>query len=327
MKRRLGRTGYDVFPLGLGGHTYPIGHGPQFFTTPEQRASLVSTLVKSGVNYFDTTWINEVQSLADSFQRTGIGDESFVSLQYVGGFSDNKWKTNLRLELETRLSIMEYSSAPLFLMGLGDAKLSYQDLVDGCEAMTKLRDEGMIKNIGISCHNVESFPLITKLIQETDMIDYMMVRFNWKDQHATEELFPTAKDHDVGIVVMKIFCWDCGPEQWGRRISVFEPISDEERYWHSKNLTPSQRSLIWTLQNAPDAVVVPAINTMWEVEQNLSAIDSLSEVIDSSDFTLYLDRLWSKEKLFIISEHAESKTIRDRAKALCGALNINGEIN
>lgn len=313
MKRRLGRTGYEVFPLGLGGHTYPIGYGTQFFVTLEQRASLISALVKSGVNYFDTTWINEVESLADSFRRAGIGDKSLVSMQYVDGFLDNKWKTNLRLELETRLSIMGYSSAPLFLMGMGHGKLSYRELVDGCEAMVKLRDEGIIKNIGISCHCFEYFPLITKLIQETDIIDYMMIRFNWKDQYAAEELFPIAKNYDIGIVAMKVFCWDCGPGQWQRRISVFEPVSNDER---SLALMPSQRSLIWTLQNSPSTVVVTAINTMREVEQNLHAIDHLEEIIDTSDFKLYLDRLWSKDKLSLIAEHAESKTIRDRAKIL-----------
>jgi hypothetical protein len=88
VKRILGRTGLDVSVLGLGGHTYPVGAGVDGFCTHEQRARLVSRLLEQGVNYFDTTWVNEVELLADSFRRCGAGAGCHVSLQYVDGISD-----------------------------------------------------------------------------------------------------------------------------------------------------------------------------------------------------------------------------------------------
>jgi hypothetical protein len=41
IKRKLGRTAYQVFPLGLGGDTYPIGEGADGFATPDERAALM----------------------------------------------------------------------------------------------------------------------------------------------------------------------------------------------------------------------------------------------------------------------------------------------
>ena len=40
--RRLGRTGLQVSVLGVGGHTYPVGHGPDSFCTPDERARIAS---------------------------------------------------------------------------------------------------------------------------------------------------------------------------------------------------------------------------------------------------------------------------------------------
>src|SRR5437763_6376451 len=114
--RRLGRTGLQVSVLGVGGHTYPVGHGPDAFCTPEERARLIRHLVDRGVNYFDTTWMNEVELLADSLRRAEIRQPLLVSLQYVDGISDTRWRERLREELESRLKVMGYDRAPLFIM-------------------------------------------------------------------------------------------------------------------------------------------------------------------------------------------------------------------
>src|SRR5258708_6632276 len=83
-QRTLGRTSLNVSVLGLGGHTYPVGEGG--FCTYEERAQLVARLLEGGVNYFDTTWMNEVELLADSFRRRPpaltpllIGENGFAS--------------------------------------------------------------------------------------------------------------------------------------------------------------------------------------------------------------------------------------------------------
>ena len=309
--RRLGRTGFEVNVLGVGGHTYPVGDGPDCFITLDDRARLISRLVSSGVNYFDTTDINEVEVLADSFIRAGIRDNAVVSI-HGGCISDPKWLEQLRPGIESRLEILGYSRASLFITSVGDGEASYVDVLAACEAMRKLKEEKLLQNIGLSCHATSLFPVISKVVRETDLIDYIMIRFNWKFQQANEELFPVAEEHDVGIVVMKLFCWDCGPSQWERRISVFETIETENHIKAGPSLTPAQRNILWCIQNSPCDVIVPSMNTMREIKENIQALKSIGAYVDTGDFEKYSRRLWNKKEIKSLARHAESRIIRDR---------------
>ena len=315
LTRRLGRTGLRVNILGVGGHTYQVGDSPDCFTTPDARSQLISHLVSSGVNYFDTTDIQEVEVLAASFRRADIKQNVVVSL-HGGCIMDAQWRDRLRPGIEARLDILGYSRAPLFISNVGDGDATYADVVAACETMTKLKEDKLIQNIGLSCHTISLFPLISKLIRETDILDYIMIRFNWKFQQANEELFPVADEHDVGIVAMKQFCWDSVPWQWDRRISVFEPLSHGKHIEDNPSPTPAQRNILWCIQNSPCDVVVPSMNTMREVEENIDALKSIDVNVGTDDFEMYADRLWDKKEIKMLALYAESKPIRERAEFL-----------
>lgn len=314
-RRRLGRTGFQVSVLGVGGHTYPVGNGPDAFCTPDARARLIRRLVDAGVNYFDTTWLNEVELLADSFRRAAIREPVYVSLQHVDGISDPNWRQKLRAELETRLTVMGYDRAPLFIMGVGNNRPPTTEIAAACEAMQALKAEGLIQNAGVSCHDLEAFAKIAEVVESINPLDYMLIRYNWKFPQARERLFPVAERHDIGVVGMKVFCWDCGPESWDRRISVFEPVRPEEREPRTPRLNAAQRSLLWCLETAPCATTVPSINAFWEAEQLIQAVEKVQPVaID--DFGSYRDRLDDPEQLGLMANRAESAAIRQRARAL-----------
>jgi predicted aldo/keto reductase-like oxidoreductase len=315
LRRRLGRTGFEVNVLGVGGHTYPVGDSPDCFITPRGRTQLITRLASAGVNYFDTTFMSEVEVLADSLRRAGLKENVVISLQ-GDCITNPKWGERLRPDVEKRLDILGYSRAHLFLSSVGDGEASYADMVRACEAMKKLKEERLIRNIGLSCHTTNLFPVISKVIRETDLIDCIMIRFNWKFQQANEELFPVAKEHDVGIVVMKLFCWDCGPSQWERRISVFEPVAAENHIRNSSYLTAAQRNILWCIQNSPCDVIVPSMNSMREVEENIGALKSMGAYVDTADFEEYSGRLWNKREIRHLARYAESKAIRDRAAFL-----------
>jgi len=310
--RRLGRTGFEVSVLGLGGHTYPVGSASDHFMTPDNRAKLIHYLVSSGMNYFDTTGIEEVEVLADSLRRANIKEDVLISF-HGGCILDAQWHQRLRPEIELRLDILGHARVPLFLVNVGNGDASYAEVVSACEVMKKLKEEKVVQNIGLSCHTISLFPLISRAIRETDVIDYIMIRFNWKFQQASEELFPVAEDHDVGIVVMKIFCWDI---EWDRRISVFEPVDGGNRTGNTPPLSSAQRHLLWCTQNSPCDVVVPSMNTIREAEENTQAFRSMNTKVKTDDFERYGRRLWDRRELKKLALHAESRTIREKAEAL-----------
>ena len=99
------------------------------------------------------------------------------------------------------------------------------------EALAGLRHEGLIRNLGVSCHELSRFDTLASIIEETDLIDLMMLRFNFKFPQAAERLFPVARRRNVGLVAMKVFCWDCGPDQWGRRKLAYEVQHLREGYY------------------------------------------------------------------------------------------------
>ena len=115
---------------------------------------------------------------------------------------------------------------------------------------------------------------------------------------------------------MKVFCWDCGPDNWGRRISVFEPVEAQDRNSEMANLSAAQRSWLWCLQTAPCATTVPAINARWEADQLLQAVKSMPDSLTTNDFDGYINRLYDYESLRQLAAQAQSAAIRERATAL-----------
>ncbi len=253
--------------------------------------------------------------MADSFRRANIKEDVVISL-YGGSLVDSQWRQKLRSEIEARLDLLGYTNAPLLFISVGNGDASYGDVVAVCEAMMKLKEEKLVQNIGVSCHAINLFPLISRAIRESDTIDYVMIRFNWKFQQANEELFPVARDHDVGIVGMKLFCWDCGPSQWDKKISVFEPLNNECLVEGNPPLTPAQRHLLWCIQNSPCDVVVPSMNTMREIEENIQAFRAMDTKVRTDDFEKYGRRLWERRELKKLALHAESRAIRETAEML-----------
>jgi aryl-alcohol dehydrogenase-like predicted oxidoreductase len=310
----LGRTGFQVSALGVGGHTYPVGDGPDDFTSYDERAALIRHLVDAGVTYFDTTWLNEVELLADSIRRAAIRTPLTVSLQYVDGISDANWREKLRGEIERRLEVMGYSRAPLFIMGVGNHRPGFGEIRAATTLLHEFKSEGLIENIGVSCHDFVAFDSIATIIEEDDTLDYMMIRYNWKFPLAAERLFPVARSKNVGLVAMKSLCWDCGYEDWGRRISVFEPLEAGGRASQTEELNAAQRSLLWCLESCDTSV--PSINAMWEADQLIQAINADEAHIETGDFADYRDRLHDRASLQQLASHAESAAIRQRAAAL-----------
>jgi len=81
--RVLGRTGLTVSEIGLGGHEHrrflPSAFLKQgevdvkrFMATQPMRSEIVKRALKAGLNYFDTTFIEEAVSLGVALKHLGV---------------------------------------------------------------------------------------------------------------------------------------------------------------------------------------------------------------------------------------------------------------
>lgn len=88
-----------------------------------------------------------------------------------------------------------------------------------------------------------------------------VVPYNYRLQEARDVLFPLCKALNIGVVVMKPFCWP----HYGLSFIHLCPIDCE-----TGGFTPSQTSLKWILNSPEVSTVVPGANTMAELEENLA---------------------------------------------------------
>lgn len=124
--RILGRTGLRVSVIGLGGHEYrrwlPGNRDlEQFVRTQPERNKLVGKAVDAGINYFDTTFVEEAESLGQALKTWGVrrGD-IYISAMVVGLFKKlaendpTTWQKIVMDGVEERLRLMNTDYVDVF---------------------------------------------------------------------------------------------------------------------------------------------------------------------------------------------------------------------
>jgi len=109
-----------------------------------------------------------------------------------------------------------------------------------------------------------------ELIRKYDCFDSVMIRYNYHLQEAREIIFPLCKALEIGVIVMKPFCWP----YYGIPFMRFGPVEGEEK----SPYTPAQLCLRWILRSPEVSTVVPSINAMEELEENLTALVKDDEI-------------------------------------------------
>jgi aryl-alcohol dehydrogenase-like predicted oxidoreductase len=83
--RAFGKTGEQISEIGMGGHREGFDTRPglercaRFFRSDRERAEVVAAAIDRGINYFDTTFGCEIESLGRSLHLLGRRDGLFVS--------------------------------------------------------------------------------------------------------------------------------------------------------------------------------------------------------------------------------------------------------
>jgi len=286
--RVLGRTGMKVSELGLGGHEYERFLNPLHFPgerKPEEevgrdllmatqgpRNELVRRAIEAGINYFDTTLIEEAQSLGLALKTLGKRREVYVAaetiwpLEVLSKLPKSRWFEAVWGMVENRLRLLHTDYIDVFNVHMPEKGYSRKTFEFLIEALEEIRAEGKIRAIGASSHRVN---FLAELMRKYDCFDSIMIPYNYYRQEARETLFPLCKALNVGIVVMKPFCWP----YYGIPFMYFCPAdADTGEY------TPSQISLKWILSSPEVSTVVPGTNSIGELEENLGIFSKEGEI-------------------------------------------------
>jgi uncharacterized protein len=285
-KRRLGRTGLQVSIVGFGGT----------WISELNKNSAVSVVRKAfdlGINYFDTAKLD-----GDSEEKIGaalkdVRDKCVIATK-TGSRTKHEsledFKSSLRRLQTERLDIIQ-------LHGIDDEKTLAKAMgSDGVlQTCKQARSEGLVDFIGITGHKPR---VLLKAIQ-TNEFDTVLVPLNIVTRQATEELLPTAKEHDVGVAVMR----PLSAKTSNLVTCLYNPslslISDEPELkallGEDKNQMVS--SALRYVLSQDISVTIPGLRSIEEVENAVSVGEKYSGLTDSEKerFNFQLGKLHCRD--------------------------------
>lgn len=204
-RRPLGSTGIDVSCLGLGTVKFGRNHEvkyPHGFSLPEDTEieKLLQQAKGLGINLLDTApaYGSSEQRLGrllrdrqDWIIATKVGEE-FLSGKSVFDFSADHVQTSI----ERSLRNLNTDYLDIVLIHSDGDDLKILESTDCLEALTRLRDKGLIRAIGMSTKTEAGGLLAAQLT------DVVMVTYN-PAQTAEETVIDYAAEHNKGILIKK----------------------------------------------------------------------------------------------------------------------------
>ncbi len=259
--RRLGRTGFLISEISLGGS--PLPDWPLFLQ-----------IIERGVNYIDTSHTynngNSERQIGRLFKEIGR-DKVYVSTKFhvEGRYTERS------IIMSVEGSLRRLGTDVIDVLAIHGAE-NEADLTDDrvLGAFEKLKKDGKYKFRGLSCHTNHN--RVIKTAVESGHYDMVQLGYNafdiqeaetnvktYKDylgQSGTRDLIALAKSKDVGVTAMKTL------KVGGRR-------QDLEKY---KTGTTSifQAMLKWVLDNKDLTAVVTEILNYDQLKEDLGVVGS-----------------------------------------------------
>jgi aryl-alcohol dehydrogenase-like predicted oxidoreductase len=201
---QLGRTGLEITRIGfgawaLGGGGWEFGWGPQ---DDEESLAAIHHALEQGINWIDTA------------AAYGFGRSERVVGRALEGMRERPYVFTKCSLLEgpgrrvvhnlKRDSILREADASLERLGI-DAIDLYQihwpipeeDVEEGWSALVELKQQGLVRHIGVSNFNVEQMRRIERIAPvETLQPPYSLI-----DREVEAEILPFCERQDIGVIV------------------------------------------------------------------------------------------------------------------------------
>ena len=189
-KRRLGKTKLQTSIISFGGTWISEVDKPT-------AVNIVKKAFDLGINYFDTArWDG------DSEEKIGHALKDVRDQCIIATKTGSRTKKESLNDLKNSLQLLQTDHIDILqLHGIDDEKTLTKAINSNGALQTckKAQKEHLTKFIGITGHKPN---ILTKAIK-TGEFDTVLVPLNIITRQAEEELLPTAKDLDIGVIAMK----------------------------------------------------------------------------------------------------------------------------
>ncbi len=259
--RPFGRTGESFPILSFGGQRIVDDHG----CTEEEAIEIVNTAIDRGIRYFDTAWI---YSQGQAETRLGKVVKHRRSEMWIATKTWDTTRDGALRQLEESLTRLQTDHVDEWrLHNIEDyARLDAFTGKDGAlEAAIQARDEGVVSYISISGHTdpqilveaLDRFPFDSALIA-VSALDHFILSF-------AEEFLPVANAKGIATIGMKVLGLG----------SLTHEVERSLRYAFG----------------LPVSTVVVGMETMAQLEQNLSIAESFEPLSDEERLAFFRDIL------------------------------------
>jgi aryl-alcohol dehydrogenase-like predicted oxidoreductase len=278
----LGSTGMDITRVGLGawaigGGGWEFGWGPQ---NDEESIAAIHHAIELGINWIDTA------------AAYGFGRSEHVVGRALEGLAHRPYVFTKASLLEApgrkvvhclkRDSIRREAEASLLRLGI-DAIDLYQihwpvperDIEEGWAALAELKDEGLVRHIGVSNFNVEQMRRISAIAP----VETLQPQYSLIARDVETEILPFAERQGTGVIVYspmgsglltgkmtRARIQALPSDDWRRDDERFHDpllkrhLAVADRAWRVADLlgvSPGAVAIAWTLRNpAVDGAIV-----------------------------------------------------------------------
>jgi uncharacterized protein len=257
--RPFGKTGQSFPILSFGGQRIVDGHG----CTEDEAVRIVNTAIDRGIRYFDTAW---AYSSGQAEERLGKVVKHRRKEMWIATKTNDRTRDGALRQLDTSLSRLQTDHIDEWRMH-NVFDYAQLDLITGqggaLEAAIRAREQGVVRNISISCHTdpqilveaVKRFPFDTALTA-LSALDHFILSF-------AEEWLPVANARGMGTIAMKVLGLG----------SLTHEVERSLRYAFS----------------LPVSTVIVGMESMAQLEQNLAIAESYTPMGDVERLAFFKD--------------------------------------
>lgn len=254
-KRRFGRTGLQVSIVGFGGTWISE-------INMNSAVSVVKRAFDLGINYFDTAKFD-----GDSEEKIGTALKNVRDKCIVATKTGSRTKKESLEDVKSSMRRLKIDRIDLIqLHGIDDEKTLARamDQDGSLRTCKQARSKGFVDFIGITGHK----PRVLVKAIETGEFDTVLAPLNVITRQALEELLPAAKEHDVGVAIMK----PLSAKTSTLITCLYKPslslVSDEPelKAWLEEDNNSMVSNALRYVLSQDIAVTIPGLKTIQEVE-------------------------------------------------------------
>ncbi len=258
-KRRLGRTNLNVSVIGFGGIKLP---GVNF----DIAVKIINRAIDLGVNFIDTA-----RAYGDSEEKIGAVLKNRRSECIIATKTASRDSNSAMKELDISLKNLQTDYIDLYQLHTVSDSWTFDKVMShngALEGVKKAQSQGKVNHIGITIHR--DIKTMRSAIKSGEFETIMLAYSPLDQEGVAEEILPMAKEHDMGVIIMK-------PLSGGL---LCLPDHERKNFDRDPIVTGSIR---YVISNENVSVVIPGMQRMQEVEENVPIGDMPSMSNEEKD--------------------------------------------